>query len=318
MKRMTYLLALSVALACLGYSCDDADDYTDAPQTDYVPQTELGRRLLDNSDAVACIYTDTTFVVGIGVTETDVHFRKADGFSTHIFIIDADLNDPNVALEVAMPYDTDVKSGFALQTLTDMANFADRPFHRVAAMINADFWDVSNMDIRGPIHRNGNILKSSFIFKESLPQQALSFVALTKDNRMVIRDSVEYRPIMYNLKEVTGSGVIVVRDGEVSGQTYAGTDPRTCIGYDDNGHVYFLVVDGRGSATFYSWGINYPHMGSLMKALGCSWAANLDGGGSAQMLIRHPIADAFQIRNRPSDGAERPVANGWMITVAEP
>ena len=29
------------------------------------------------------------------------------------------------------------------------------------------------MDIRGPIHRNGVILKNSFIFKETLPQQAL-------------------------------------------------------------------------------------------------------------------------------------------------
>ena len=72
-------------------------------------------------------------------------------------------------------------------------------------MINADFWDVSTMDIRGPIHRNGVILKNSFIFKETLPQQALSFIALTKDNKMVIADSVEYRGMQYNLKEVTGA-----------------------------------------------------------------------------------------------------------------
>jgi hypothetical protein len=36
------------------------------------------------------------------------------------------------------------------------------------------------------------------------------------------------------------------------------------------------------------------------------------------MLIRHPIADVFQIRNRPSDGQERAVVNTWMVTVAEP
>ena len=83
-----------------------------------------------------------------------------------------------------------------------------------------------------------------------------------------------------------------------------------------DGHVYFMVADGR--VEFYSYGLTYPEMGSIMKALGCSWAVNLDGGGSTQMLIRHPIADIFQIRNRPSDGQERPVVNTWMVTVNEP
>lgn len=316
MKYIKYLYAISFIAAGLTMTaCDDDDEIVDIP---YVPQSEIGTRLLANSDAVARIYTDTTFVVGLGVTETDIHFLKADGYSTHAFIIDADMNNPNVSVEVSMPYDADVKSNFNRQTLTDMAEYADRPFHRVAAMVNADFWDTGNMDIRGPLHRNGNILKDTFIPKASLPQQALSFIAVTKDNHMVIRDSVEYRHMMYNLKEVTGAGVVVLRDGEISGQTYPGTDPRTCIGYSNDGHVYFLVVDGRGSDTFYSWGINYPDMGSIMKGLGCSWAANLDGGGSTQLLIRHPIANTFQIRNRPTDGAERPVVNGWMVTVKEP
>ena len=226
------------------------------------------------------------------------------------------MNEPGVSLEVGMPYDADVRNNFQRQTLTEMADYADRPWHRVAAMINADFWDVSTMDIRGPIHRNGVILKNSFIFKETLPQQALSFIALTKDNKMVIADSVEYRGMQYNLKEVTGSGVIVLRDGEISGATYPGIDPRACLGYSDDGHFYFMVADGR--VEFYSYGLTYPEMGSIMKALGCSWAVNLDSGGSAQMLIRHPIADIFQIRNRPSDGQERPVVNTWMVTVNEP
>ena len=105
----------------------------------------------------------------------------------------------------------------------------------------------------------------------------------------------------------------MLRDGEISGATYPGIDPRTCLGYSDDGHVYFMVADGR--VEFYSYGLTYPEMGSIMKALGCSWAVNLDGGGSTQMLIRHPIADIFQIRNRPSDGQERPVVNTWMVKI---
>jgi len=307
--KYTILPVVLIPLAITG--CSD-DTVVDVP---YVPQTEIGQRVL-SAESVARVYTDTTFVVGLGVTETDVHVQKMDSRPVHLFIIDIDLNNPHVSLEVAMPYDANVTKDFSRQTLTEMADYADRPYHRVVAMVNADFWDVSNMDIRGPIHRNGVILKDDFIYKESLPQQALSFIALTKDNRMVIADSAEYRDMRFSLKEVTGSGVMVLKDGELAGTTYTGIDPRTCIGCSADGHVYFLVADGR--VEFYSYGLTYPEMGAIMKALGCTHAANLDGGGSTQMLIRHPIADTFSIRNRPSDGAERPVVNGWMVAVDEP
>lgn len=55
-----------------------------------------------------------------------------------------------------------------------------------------------------------------------------------------------------------------------------------------------------------------------MSALGCSWAVNFDGGGSTELIVRHPSADVFQIRNRPTDGAERPVVNTWTVCVNEP
>ena len=64
--------------------------------------------------------------------------------------------------------------------------------------------------------------------------------------------------------------------------------------------------------------MTYKEMGYIFQTLGCTEAANLDGGGSAQMLIRHPVADVYQIRNRPADGTERPVINGWTAIVEEP
>lgn len=313
MKFFRYIFLPLALLQCAVSFTGCSDD--NEPDVFYQPVTELGKRVF-SATSINRIYTDTTFVVALGVTETDIHCQKMNSRPVHLFIIDIDLNNPHVNLEVALPYDQNVTKDFSRQTLTEMAHYADAPFRRVAAMVNADFWDVKNMDIRGPIHRNGVILKDNFIYTDRLPQQALSFIALTKDNKMVIADSAEYRPMRYNLREVTGSGVMVVRNGEVSGTNYPGVDPRTCIGYSDDGHVYFLVCDGR--VEFYSYGLDYGEMGAIMKALGCRSAANLDSGGSSQMLIRHPIADVFQIRNRPSDGAERPVVNAWMVTVDEP
>lgn len=138
---------------------------------------------------------------------------------------------------------------------------------------------------------------------------------MTKDNRMIIRDSVEYRPMMYDLKEVTGSGVIVLREGEVSGHNYAGIDPRTCVGYSNDGHVFFLVADSR--LDFYSYGLTYPEMGEIMKGLGCAWASNSMAADRLRCCTSsdRPITPDT---HRPSDGAERPVVNGWMVTVKEP
>ena len=36
-------------------------------------------------------------------------------------------------------------------------------------------------------------------------------------------------------------------------------------------------------------------------------------GGSAQMLVRDAATGAYGICNKPSDGAERPVIDGWAV-----
>lgn len=305
------LLISLLSLACTErYTVDDIKD------TDYKPVTELGRRLQAESPAVARIYSDTTFVLGMGVEQTDIHFQKMNGYVVHVFITRVDLNNPNVSLEVGMPYDMDNTSDFQRQNLTEMAAFADRPHHRVVSIVNADFWDTSTGEIRGPIHRNGKILKETFIYAERLPQQALSFFGITNDGKAVIADSVDYRPMQRTLKEVTGSGVVMVRNGRLSGTEYAGLDPRTVIGYTADNVVYMMTVDGRQN--YYSYGMTYEELGNVMIGLGCEWAVNFDGGGSAQMILRHPYADIFEVHNRPSDGSERAVVNAWMAVVDEP
>lgn len=285
--------------------------------TDYQPRTEIGKHLSDHCTTVARVFADSTFVLGLGVEQTDLHIEKFNGYPCRLFITRVDLNNPHVKFEVAMPYDIETTTDFQRQVLTEMAADADRPYHRVVSIANADFWDTSTGEIRGPIHRNGKILKETFIYNTRLPQQALSFVAVTNDGKALIADSVDYRRLQPTLKEVTGSGVVMVRNGRLSGLEYAGLDPRTVIGHTADNIVYMMTVDGR-DALYYSAGMTYEELGDVMIALGCTWAANLDGGGSAQMIIRHPWADIFEVHNRPSDGSERAVVNAWMAVVDEP
>ncbi len=101
--------------------------------------------------------------------------------------------------------------------------------------------------------------------------------------------------VTYNQEVMFGSGV-----GLDNG------DPRTAIGYTADGKIILFVVDGRGA----SIGMSLPQVAQTMINLGCVEAINLDGGGSSTFY-----ADG-QVRNTPSDGAERLVASAFTIVPA--
>jgi hypothetical protein len=320
MKRIIYILLALLAITATMYSCEKLPTGPDdIPDTDYQPKTPLGKMLV-NSAAIGHIYADSTFLIAQGVEETDVHVQLMSAKVEHIFFIKADLTQPGLRLKVGMPYDADVYAGFTRQTPSDMIEYVDAPGRRVAAVVNGDFWDVSNGNIRGPIHRNGKILKDSFIYSTRLNDQALSFFGLDYDGKPIIRDTNYYKAHKYDIKDCTGTGVMVLQEGIVPADfsTYSTyRHPRTCVGYTpDLKTVYFFICDGRTS--LWSDGMMYDEMGEIMKSLGCSWATNLDGGGSSQLVIRHPVANVFQLRNRASDGAERAIVNSWMVLVNEP
>lgn len=70
-------------------------------------------------------------------------------------------------------------------------------------------------------------------------------------------------------------------------------NPRSCIGYVEPGHYFFVVVDGRQKN---ARGMTLAELASLMESLGCVQAFNLDGGASA-----HFFWDG-KVISRPSGG----------------
>jgi hypothetical protein len=87
---------------------------------------------------------------------------------------------------------------------------------------------------------------------------------------------------------------------------YTNRHPRTSIGVTQDNKVLLVVVDGRRTDSI---GVSYAHMAELMSALGATNATVLDGGGSSTMWGR-----SLGVVNRPSDGSERAVATGIVIT----
>jgi exopolysaccharide biosynthesis protein len=84
--------------------------------------------------------------------------------------------------------------------------------------------------------------------------------------------------------------------------------PRSAVGWDRD-HYFLVTVDGRQKG---SVGMTLDELGKHLAAIGCSEAMNLDGGGSATLW-----ADG-RIRNRPSDGVERPIANALVAVRIDP
>lgn len=288
---------------------------TDGPvETD--PDKDAIAEAVGKADLVRKVMESQSRLLSEGVFESDFFFQTVSGTIVHAYIVMADLNTPGVNLSVCTPYKA-MEPYNKKQTLTKMTNLYDAPGARVAAMINGDFWDTSLLVPRGPIHHEGVIINEEFNYSERVPQQALSYVALRKDGRMLIDFKESYPSTKSDLKEATGAGVVLVKDGIIPtiSPTWTALDPRTAIGYTEKNVVYLLVADGR--AENFSNGLTYAQMSSIFVALGCKAAANLDGGGSAQILTRNPETGKGEIRNRPSDGKERAVFNGWMVTVKE-
>ncbi|SDM44626.1 Predicted protein [Streptomyces sp. cf386] len=83
---------------------------------------------------------------------------------------------------------------------------------------------------------------------------------------------------------------------------------RTAVGIADRGRrVVLLALDG---APEYRTGLTIAEVASFMRELGLVDAFSLDGGGSSTLVVREPGEATVSVRNRPSDGRERPVPNG--------
>jgi hypothetical protein len=110
--------------------------------------------------------------------------------------------------------------------------------------------------------------------------------------------------------DVLGGDTMLVKDGRISVPTYCGSyycqgQPRTGIGANADGKLMMVVVDGRQPR--YSLGVSMLGFARLMKRLGAVDALNLDGGGSATMVVEGKVV------NRPSDGSLRHVTSAAMI-----
>lgn len=276
------------------------------PERDY---TLITQQIVDKTDVIAAVFFDTTFQLQPGIEETDIHYLNMQGLSTRAYILKVDLKNPAISLLAATPYDA---PGYGTQTVPEMAKYVDAANQRVMAGINGDFFNTTSYVPLGIVYKKGVAVKEAFSDNTDKPQQGLSFLGILTDGTAFIGDrDTDYPRVQAQLKEALGGGVFLVRDHQLLTQTIPTVEPRTAAGVTDDNVVYFIVVDGRNF--YFSNGIDYEQLAKLMVAMNVKTAINIDGGGSSTFMIKHPLAAVWQVRNRPSDGAPRAVANAWLV-----
>jgi exopolysaccharide biosynthesis protein len=236
-----------------------------------------------------------------------------------------DLTDPNVKVRVSRGGKDPDGPGKWETTLMQPTKVADREGFDV--VVNGDFFS----------HLNGKDAEGAAALKEfgGGTPAAVSGPAVTDgdywghaDNRRAaFMIDGRGKPVIKRLKDppsdasevVAGSDLLVVDGRNVAPppekSSFAkGPHPRTAVGIRDGGETLVLVViDGRkkGQAV----GMSLKDTADVMLHFGCTSAMNLDGGGSSVLAIRNPKTGKMEIKNHPSDGRERSVANVLGVSV---
>ena len=282
------------------------------------PITEAGKVIKAGaSPKIADIVWDTTFTVTKGLEYYQMQILTDTYDKMDMYLLRVDQSQ-GLDVRAATSGNANPPT-WVRQIPSEMAAHMDSPEKPLYALVNADFCENRPpIRPRGPHHADGKIIVSSYSIDPKLPQQALSYVGVTFEGKMVIGYNAEYQAAKKTLKECTGAGVIMLKDYEIQGGYVndPDRDPRTALGYTADNIVWILAVDGRHKGTE---GMTYMEMATIFKALGCVDAVNLDGGGSTQMLVRNPQTDKIEMRNWPSDptagfgGRERARLNGWVV-----
>ncbi|RAV30393.1 phosphodiester glycosidase family protein [Sinomicrobium soli] len=283
-------------------SCQNDDDTSGLVVREYTPLTQT---LAENTELIDRVFSDTTFTVAPGVEETDIHYLSSKGLTMRLFILKADLGRDDVHLAPITPYGS---TGYAMQTVPDMLEYVDIAGQKPVAAVNADFFNMTTGEPRGIVHLGGEAIRTT-------PLAGRSFLGMTKDGEIIIEHTDDYPAFSDELQDALGGGDLLIKDDTRAPISNEDVHPRTAVGLTADHVLYFIAVDGRQFD--YSNGMTLAEVADVLEGLGCRDAANLDGGGSTTFVTLHSLAEVFHIRNRPSDGAPRPVGNGWAITVSE-
>jgi len=145
----------------------------------------------------------------------------------------------------------------------------------------------------------------------------LSATGARKEEVAVLQEGYEisayfqFTEFWQDVKFAVGGNYTILQNGEVQDVSDNARNPRTVIGYKEDGTVVFYTIDGRQKG--YSAGASLKQAATIMRDMGCVAALNLDGGGSTTFVLRPAGSMTRKVMNSPSEGSLRQVANALVL-----
>lgn len=162
--------------------------------------------------------------------------------------------------------------------------------HEPIAAINGDFafYNVS-MSRAGYVIRNGIIYRSSrrsdySSYDDMVVYYDGSVTSINESSTTAanLKSSGAYQVFDFGPALVNNSSIPISTSEEVDQSM--GSNPRTAFGYISPLHYVFFVSEGRLARNSSKDGFTLYEVATILKDYGCSYAYNLDGGGSSTML----------------------------------
>jgi hypothetical protein len=130
-------------------------------------------------------------------------------------------------------------------------------------------------------------------------------------------------PPSASLAAAVGGGPVLVSAGAAVDDPYSPAPEERNVRFpvagaalEADGTLLLIAVDGRKTAV--SIGLTRPEFGALMLGFGATDGLAFDSGGSATLVARELGDDGPSVLNDPSDGRERPVADGLFAYSTAP
>jgi exopolysaccharide biosynthesis protein len=230
---------------------------------------------------------------------TGVFYQEFDEGPMHAYVVRIDLREESIRLIASNTDDRGLR----------LRDFAEK--HEAIVAINADFFSKELVPIGLAIGPCGTWTNTADTRREGV-------VALGDEKVEIYEPShVMSEPPPWVESAVSGWPMLVRECKALTAKQLPGSDaftrsphPRTAIGVNRSGRLlYFVVTDGRREGVP---GLTLAQLAKFMQEeLDVCRAINLDGGGSSELVVEG------EIRNRPSDGSERKLANHIAVIAAE-
>ena len=283
-----------------------------------VPATAFatGNHKADFTNSHLSLVTDKASALAPGVTQDLYTVYDKKGDQVKMFVTTADMNVDTV--ELFASYKDMDPTDYGMSKLTEqVASFNEKvaagdEYYKgtVVAGINASYYNMVNGKPYGTFVMNGIDVTT-----ES-EGNSLGYFAVMKDGSVKIGRPGDYSSDKGNIQEAISIQQMLIVDGNiVSGLDSAKKYPRQTIGITADNQVIVMTADGNNAPT--SIGLTIQEQAEVMLDLGCVWAGHLDGGGSATYACKQEGSDDFVITNRPADGSERSISNGFLIVSTE-